>query len=370
MTIQSDQFMQQAIDLALQGQGRTAPNPPVGAIVVKNGQVVGTGYHPLAGQPHAEVFALQAAAENARGADLYVTLEPCCHQGRTGPCTEAILAAGVARVMVGIQDPNPQVAGKGIAHLRAAGLEVQTGLLEAQCSHLIAPFAKHLATGMPFILYKAAMTLDGQIASSEGDSRWISCAESRRLVHQLRDRVDAIMVGSGTVIADDPQLTTRLDDGGRDAVRVVLDSTLKTSPQATLYTQSSQAKTLLVTAEGHSASSLAPYRNAGAEIITVPRTAEGLNLEAVMLALGRRNLQYVMLEGGGRLARAMLQAAMIDRMMIFVAPKLLGGAGKGLFDGPGVASIQECCKLVHMRSRQIDTDILIEGEVHHVHRAD
>lgn len=370
MTNQPDSFMQQAIALAVQGQGRTAPNPPVGAVVVRDGQIVGEGFHPRAGQPHAEIFALRAAADRARGADLYVTLEPCCHQGRTGPCTEAILAAGIARVFVGVQDPNPLVAGKGIARLRAAGLEVHTELQDVACRRLIAPFAKHLATGQPFVVYKAAMTLDGQTASRTGDSRWISCVASRQLVHQLRDRVDAVLVGSKTVLADNPQLTTRLEQGGRDAVRVVIDGALVTSPQATIYTQSSAAPTLLVTDTAHNATLLAPYRDAGVEVIPVPRRSDGLCLVTAMQELGRRNLQYLLLEGGAGLARAMLDAKLVDRLMIFIAPKLLGGAGTGLFAGSGVDAIQAGLTLNDMRCRQIDTDVLIEGEVQYVHRSD
>lgn len=361
--------MRRAIALAEKGLGRTAPNPAVGAVLVRDGKVVGEGYHPAAGQPHAEVFALRAAGDLARGADLYVTLEPCCHQGRTGPCTAALIAAGVARVFVGAQDPNPQVAGQGLARLREAGIDVVPDVLAHECQELIAPFAKHITSGLPYVVYKAAMTLDGQTATASGDSRWVSCAESRELVHQLRDQVDGIIVGSGTVLADNPQLTTRLASGGRDPVRIIFDGSLATSPQAKVFSGAG-AKAVLVTACDHAEAALQPYRALGVDIVTVTAHADGLDLPAALAELGRKDLQYLMLEGGSLLAGAMARAGLIDRYMIFVAPKLLGGVGRNLLAGMGVASMSAAMPLQNLRARQVGTDILIEGEVKHVHRAD
>jgi diaminohydroxyphosphoribosylaminopyrimidine deaminase/5-amino-6-(5-phosphoribosylamino)uracil reductase len=362
--------MQRAIELAKRGLGRTAPNPPVGAVLVRDGKVVGEGFHPAAGQPHAEIFALRDAGDLARDADLYVTLEPCCHQGRTGPCSDALIAAGIARVFVGIQDPNPRVAGKGIQQLRQAGIDVVCGLLEVACQQLIAPFAKYTASGLPYVVFKAAMTLDGQTATANGDSRWISCAASREIVHQLRNQVDGIMVGSGTVQTDDPRLTTRIAENHRDPARIVFDGKLETSPQALIYTQLSDAKTILMTASDHNESALLPYRTVGAEILQVARHAGTLDLTAALAELGKRHLHYLLLEGGSVLGGAMLRAGLVDRMMVFIAPKMLGGAGRGLFAGEGVASISEAFSLMNVRIRQIDTDILIEGEVQYVHRPD
>ncbi len=370
MTTQSEQFMQYAIEQASKGLGRTAPNPPVGAVVVRNGKVVGAGFHPAAGEPHAEVFALRAAGDLANGADIYVTLEPCCHQGRTGPCTEALVEAGVARVFVGTHDPNPQVAGKGIARLQEAGVEVVCDVLKEQCQQLIAPFTKHITSGLPYVVYKSAMTIDGHTATASGDSKWISSAASRALVHQLRDQVDGIMVGSGTVLADDPQLTTRLEGTGRDAVRIIFDGRLETSAQATVYNQASEAKSILVTALGHKDETIEPYRAAGAEIVQVDRNADGLDLVAALTKLGETGFQHILLEGGSTLAGAMLRAGLVDRVMIFVAPKLLGGLGRSLFSGEGAATIAEACTLTNLRSRQIDTDILLEGEVQDVYLPD
>lgn len=370
MTIQAEQFMQRAIELAKRGLGRTSPNPPVGAILVHDGKVVGEGFHPAAGLPHAEVFALRDAGDKARNSDLYVTLEPCCHQGRTGPCTTAVIDAGIARVFVGTQDPNPQVAGKGMQRLRDAGIDVVCDLLKTECQQLIAPFAKYTASGLPYVVFKAAMTLDGQTATANGDSRWISCAASREAVHQLRNQVDGIMVGSGTVKTDDPRLTARLHADHRDPVRIVFDGKLETSPQAIVYTQSSDAKTILVTASGHSESALQPYRASGVEILQVARNADALDLPAALAELAKRNLHYLLLEGGSVLGGAMMRAGLVDRMMVFVAPKLLGGVGHNLLAGEGAASISEAFSLKNLRARQIDTDILIEGEVQHVHRSD
>ncbi len=370
MSRQNEHYMQRALALARRGEGRTAPNPPVGAVVVRDGAIVGEGYHPGAGQPHAEVFALGEAAELARGADLYVTLEPCCHHGQTAPCTEAVINAGIARVFIGAQDPNPRVAGGGMQQLQRAGIEVTSDVLASECTELIAPFAKHVLTGLPYIVYKAAMTLDGQTATAAGDSKWISCDASREIVHQLRNRVDGIIIGSGTVIADDPRLTTRLKDAGRDAVRIVFDGGLATSPQASVYRQDSTARTILVTADGHRDELLQPYRDGGVELVEVTRTAGGLDLRAALVELGKRNLQHLLLEGGSRLAAAILHAGLLDRMMVFIAPKLLGGGGCGLFAGSGVAEIAAAWRLSSVHTRRIDTDILVEGEVQHVHRSD
>jgi diaminohydroxyphosphoribosylaminopyrimidine deaminase/5-amino-6-(5-phosphoribosylamino)uracil reductase len=317
--------------------------------VARDNNIVGEGFHPEAGQPHAEIFALRAAGDLAQGADLYVTLEPCCHQGRTGPCTEAIIEAGVSRVFVGAQDPNPLVAGKGVERLRGAAIEVVTDILNHECRRLIAPFAKHVSSGLPYVVLKSAMTLDGQTATLSGDSKWISCETSRTLVHQLRDQVDAIMVGSGTILADNPKLTTRLAEGGRDPVRIVMDGGLRTSPDDV---------------------DLRPYREAGADIILVSRAAGSLDLIATLKALASRNLHYVLLEGGSLLGGAMLRAGLIDRLMLFVAPKLLGGQGRGLLTGSGVDVMADAFALKHLSARKVDTDILLEGEVLNVYRPD
>ena len=354
--------MARALELARRGEGRTAPNPPVGAVLVRNCVIVGEGFHPAAGQPHAEIFALRAAGELARGADLYITLEPCCHHGRTGPCCEALIAAGVRRVCYGSVDPNPQVAGQGLARLRAAGVEVLPGPLADDCRRLIAPFAKHLLTGTPYLILKAAMTLDGQLATATGESQWISCEASRTLAHELRDRVDGVLTAAGTVLADDPQLTVRLA-AGRNPARVVFDGRLRTPLSARVFADV-PGRRLLVTAADIAGERLQPYVAQGIDVIQVPRCGERLDLPTVMRELGKRNLMCLLVEGGGVLNGALLRAGLIDRLLLFVAPTLLGGSdGTPLFAGGGVRHLAEAVRLRDLRVSRSGGDLLVEGEV-------
>jgi diaminohydroxyphosphoribosylaminopyrimidine deaminase / 5-amino-6-(5-phosphoribosylamino)uracil reductase len=359
-------YMQRALELARRGEGRTRPNPPVGAVVVRDGKIVGEGFHPRAGEPHAEIFALRDAGEAAGGANLYVTLEPCCHHGKTGPCTEAVLAAGVARVFIGTLDPNPRVDGGGIASLRSAGIAVETGVLEAECRRLIAPFAKHVKTGVPYVILKSATTLDGRIASGTGDSRWISSEESREHVHRLRDRVDAIMVGIGTVLKDDPRLTTRLPEGGgRDADRIVVDARLQIPEDSSLLRIPSPAATLIATTSGAPAEKAARLRGQGVDVLELPENGKGgVDLCELMVRLGELGYQCLLLEGGARLNGAALRARIVDRIQLFIAPLLLGGDdGPSLAAGPGLATIAEAKRLQNVRISRFGDDTLIEGEL-------
>lgn len=359
-----DAYMGRALELARSGEGRTRPNPPVGAVLVRDGAIVGEGFHPKAGEPHAEIFALRQAGELARGADLYVTLEPCCHQGKTGPCTEAILQAGVGRVFVGTVDPNPKVAGKGIERLRAGGIPVESGFHESACRRLIAPFSKHVTTGLPYVILKTALTLDGYSATSTGESRWISSEKSREHVHRLRDRVDAVMVGIGTVLADDPRLTTRLPEGGRDADRIVVDARLEIPEDAALLGLESNAKTIIAVGEPAPVEKSRRLRSRGIEIVEAGEHLGRVDLRDLMSRLGKMGYQNILLEGGARLNAAALSAGIVDRVMVFVAPLLLGGNdGVALFDGPGVLRISEARRLGDVRVTRFGDDILIEGEV-------
>jgi diaminohydroxyphosphoribosylaminopyrimidine deaminase/5-amino-6-(5-phosphoribosylamino)uracil reductase len=360
----AEKFMARALELARRGEGRTRPNPAVGAVLVRDGRVVGEGYHPQAGQPHAEIYALRQAGEDARGADLYVTLEPCSHQGRTGPCADAVVAAGIVRVFIGTSDPNPLVRGKGIARLRESGIEVRLGILEKECRRIIAPFAKHVTTGLPFVLLKAAMTLDGKTATSTGQSQWISNPSSREYVHRLRDRVDAIMVGIGTVLKDNPRLTTRLPQGGRDADRVVVDARLELPEDAAVLETVSPAPTIIATTRLAPADKVTRLEDRGIQVIQVAEIDGRMDLPALMRELGNLGVQSILLEGGAGLNAAALEAGIIDRLMIFVAPMIFGGSdGKGIFSGRGVTSLQEALRLSDIRVQRFEDDILIEGEV-------
>jgi diaminohydroxyphosphoribosylaminopyrimidine deaminase / 5-amino-6-(5-phosphoribosylamino)uracil reductase len=359
-----DEYMDRALLLARKGEGRTRPNPAVGAVIVADGQVVGEGYHPEAGQPHAEIFALHKAGDLARGADLYVTLEPCSHHGRTGPCADAVIAAGIARVFVGTGDPNPQVYGRGIARLRTAGIEVQVGLRSAESRRLIAPFAKHVTTGLPLVTLKSAVTLDGKTATAGGDSRWISGSASRLHVHRLRDRVDAILVGIGTVLHDDPQLTTRLPEGGRNPLRVVVDSRLRIPDNAKLLCDAASVITLIVTTSRACVEKIEQLRRQGAEVLVLDGPDDRVDLPELLHRLGLRGIQHLLLEGGSGLNNAMLQLKLIDRVMVFVAPKIVGGNdGIGIFAGTGVDVLADALALTEVRSTRFEDDILIEGEV-------
>ncbi len=337
-----EQFMQRALELGRRGEGRTGPNPAVGAVVVRAGEIIGEGFHPRAGEPHAEIFALRQAGGAAAGADLYVTLEPCCHQGKTGPCVTAVLAAGISRVFVGTTDPNPRVAGNGIAALRAAGVTVTVGVLEGECRRLIAPFAKHITTGLPYLILKAAITLDGRTATTTGDSQWISGEESRLAVHRLRDTVDAVMVGIGTVLHDDPRLTTRLPGGGRDAMRIVVDADLRIPEAAAVLTPDSSAPTLIATTRRASPEKIERLTARGVRVLTATEQEGRIELTELLRKLGELGVQSILLEGGSRLNAAALQAGVVDRVAIFIAPLLLGGsrgagavcrAGSGATDG-------------------------------------
>ena len=366
----SSSLMARAIELARIAEGRTAPNPPVGALVVRNGQIIGQGFHPRAGEPHAEIFALREAAEAAAGADLYVTLEPCSHHGRTPPCADALIKAGIRRVFVGTRDPNPQVSGRGLERLRRAGIEVFSGILEEECRRLIAPFACHITRGRPFVILKSAMTLDGRTATACGDSRWVSGPESRFAVHRLRDRVDAIMVGIGTVLADDPMLTTRLPEGGRDPLRIVLDTHLRIPPDARLLSLDSQAPTWIFCCEEVPPLRVRRLEKPGVQVYRLPCGEEGLDLSALLAQLGREGIQSLLLEGGATLNGSMLRAGLVDRLMFFLAPKLHGGRdGFGVFAGAGASEMAQATPLGPLRLTRYGEDVLIEAEVEHVHGA-
>ncbi|MEW6218615.1 MAG: bifunctional diaminohydroxyphosphoribosylaminopyrimidine deaminase/5-amino-6-(5-phosphoribosylamino)uracil reductase RibD [Thermodesulfobacteriota bacterium] len=354
-------FMRLALAEARKGLGRTAPNPAVGAVVVAGGQVVGRGFHRRAGTPHAEVHALAAAGARARGATLYVTLEPCHHTGRTPPCTGAVLAAGIRRLVVGAQDPNPTVIGGGAAFLAKQGIEVVSGVLAGPCQELIAPFAKHVATGLPWVVLKAGMTLDGRIATACGHSQWITGERARREVHRLRDRLDAVLVGIGTALADDPQLTCRLPRG-RDPLRVVLDSQARLPATCRMLTQGSAAATWLFCGPEAPEERRVALAQAGCRVVTVPRTAGGgLDLASVLGELGRAGITSLLVEGGSRVHGAFLAAGLADRCLFFVAPRLLGGDGLPVVAGFAARRVEDGLALRDVTIRHCGADFLVSG---------
>ncbi len=347
-------FMRRCVELARLGAGRTAPNPMVGALVVQDGQVLSEGWHRADGGPHAEVEALRPLHGRAPGATMYVSLEPCCWTGRTPPCTEAILASGITRVVIGMVDPHPKVQGQGIEILRAAGVHVDVGVEQQACRDLNAGFIKAHEQGLPRIWLKAAATLDGRIADHAGKSRWITSPEARREGHRMRDRCDGMLIGSGTLLADDPQLTTRDIEGGVDPLRAVVDTDLRCPADARLL-QVGDRPPVIYCADD------APRRDLRATIVRVPRVAQGLDLGAVLRDLCRRDVHNLLVEGGSRLTRSLLDQGLADRLLLFLAPKLLvGGPG---FVGGAPFDLPKAPSLTLRGSRRVGPDLLLDLEV-------
>jgi len=357
--------MRLALRLARRGMGKTSPNPMVGAVVVKGKAIVGQGYHHRAGEDHAEVLALRKAGEKARGATLYLNLEPCDHFGKTPPCTRAILDAGIERVVAGMKDPNPLVAGRGIGRLRKAGVRVDVGIKEKECRELNAPFCKFIATQKPFVTLKAAASLDGKVATRSGDSRWISGEASRKYVHQLRQSMDAVMVGIGTVLQDDPLLTVRLSGKkrSRQPLRVIVDSHLKIPWQSQIVRTARQVPTLIATTQAASPSKMARLKHAQLEILVVKDDGEGrVSLKGLMKALAGRGIVSMLLEGGPTLNASALQEGVVDRVLFFFAPKVIGGQkAPGIIGGEGILRIKDAEPLRILKIKRMGADVIMEG---------
>ncbi len=356
-------YMQMALDLAAQGTGFTSPNPLVGAVVVRGQKVVGRGYHERFGGPHAEVNALQQAGDQARGATLYVTLEPCNHTGKTPPCTEKILSAGIRRLVVAMTDPNPGVKGGGNAYLHRSGIDVVAGLEEDAARRQNAFFIKHIRTGLPFVILKCAATLDGRIATRTGDAHWVSGPQSRQFVHELRHAVDAILVGVDTVKIDDPRLTTRLPDGnGCDPTRIILDTNLSIPLNARVLTQTSSAETILVTGPNVDAAARSRVLAGGARVLTSPCRDGQIDMNALMKTLGAEGIASVLVEGGSRISGSALRSGIVDKIYFFYAPKLLGGDdGIPICRGQGQERMQDCLNVDTVTVHRFGSDVMIEG---------
>jgi diaminohydroxyphosphoribosylaminopyrimidine deaminase/5-amino-6-(5-phosphoribosylamino)uracil reductase len=358
--------MKAALRLARRGAGRVSPNPLVGAVIVKNGAIVGKGYHARFGGPHAEINALRNAGARARGASLYINLEPCCHYGKTPPCTDALITSGIKKIYVGMVDPNPAVSGKGIQKLRKAGIAVETGLLEDQCRLLNESFIKHITEKVPLVTLKAGLTLDGNIATARGDSKWITCEQSRRLVHKVRSEVDAIMIGSGTLIADDPQLTARLESKTlKNPLRVVVDEKLRIPLESNVLKPQLAAGTLIVTSPALSSSRKAgQIKKSGARVLAAPLKKGLIDLKALIKKLGDMEIASLLIEGGSEINASALAAGIVDRILFFYAPKIIGGRNSiHVVGGSGVQKIAGAIEISGMEVQRIGSDFLVSGHI-------
>jgi diaminohydroxyphosphoribosylaminopyrimidine deaminase / 5-amino-6-(5-phosphoribosylamino)uracil reductase len=358
--------LKRTIDLAAEARGRTSPNPLVGAVVVKRGRVLGEGYHAAAGEPHAERIALSACQEDPAGATMYVSLEPCCHEGRTPPCTDAILEAGIVRVVAASDDPTPKASGRGLGILRDEGLEVE--LIDSELSRsarlLNQPFRKHAVTGRPFVTLKMAMTLDGKVATRKGDSRWISGEASRARVHRWRAESDAVAVGIGTALADDPLLTARIEAVPRQPRRVVFDSEARLPLDGKLVASSGEAPLIVVASRAASRTAVQSLEAAGAEVIVASGANEAARVSSALDELGEREVQSLLLEGGPHLAGAFVEAGEVDELAVFVAPVLAGGreARTGV-EGEGVEQIAEAVRALSTQVEELEGDVLISARM-------
>lgn len=351
-------YMRMALDLALQGAGRTSPNPLVGAVLVRGGKVVATGYHRRAGGDHAEVVALKSAGRKARGAALYINLEPCSHYGRTPPCTLSVIQAGVKTVVAGMADPNPLVSGQGIRALRRAGIQVRLGVLQEESRRLNEAFTKYITRRIPFVILKIAASLDGKIAAATGHSRWVTGPEARRRVHEMRSCVDAVLVGVGTIVADNPQLTCRIP-GGRNPIRVVLDSTLRMPLSSRVLHE--RGETIVVAGPRAPIKKARAIEKLGAEVWRMPLRDGAVPFASVLRAMGKRAMVSVMIEGGAATAGRALGEKVVDKVCFFYAPKIIGGDGLDMIAPLGVKKMIQSKQLKNLAVEKVGADLLVTG---------
>lgn len=355
------EYMKLAVTLARRGSGRVNPNPMVGAVIVKDDKIIGQGYHEKFGTAHAEINALASCTTSPKGATIYVTLEPCCHYGKTPPCTEAIIRSGISRVVIGTPDVNPLVSGKGASLLQQHGIQVDIGILKHECDQLIKVFKKFIIDKRPFVLMKYAMTVDGKIATYTGASKWISCEESRLKVHELRNEFSAIMVGIGTVMKDDPMLNCRMENG-KNPIRIICDTHLKLPLTSNIAKTARSIETFIATCQTDDAKML-PYKNLGCKFITVDKKDELIDLNQLMLKLGEMDIDSVLLEGGGRLNWSALNQRIVQETAVFIAPKIFGGKALTPISGVGVSKPGDAVKLNPYSFSKVGSDFLIESEV-------
>jgi diaminohydroxyphosphoribosylaminopyrimidine deaminase/5-amino-6-(5-phosphoribosylamino)uracil reductase len=359
-------FMRLALKEARKGVGRTSPNPCVGAVIVRDQKVIGVGYHKKAGTPHAEIHALRQAGALARGTTLYVTLEPCNHKGRTPPCTKAIVASGIRRVVVGMEDPNPLVDGSGNKYLLSQGLELVSGVLETECLELNRPFIKYITQGLPWVVMKAGMSLDGRISYQPHQCGWMTGKDSLRKGHRLRDRLDAILVGSTTVMVDDPALTARLSPGkGRDPIRIVLDTHLQIPESARMLHQDSMASTWIFCGMGVSPEKIARFSKVDRVVVyQVECGADGrIDLRKMLKILAQQGIMSLLVEGGAAIHGSFLRQQLVDHVHLFIAPILVGSSGTPVIKGINIAGREDAICLQNVRYSRIGQDIMVEGDV-------
>jgi diaminohydroxyphosphoribosylaminopyrimidine deaminase / 5-amino-6-(5-phosphoribosylamino)uracil reductase len=354
-------YMRKAFAMALKAKGVTSPDPLVGAVIVKNNRIIASGYHAYMGTPHAESWALSKAGEKAKGSTLYVNLEPCCHYGNTPPCTDYIIRAGIKKVVSAMQDPNPLVAGKGHKQLEKAGIKVVKNILNEEALKINEAFIKHITTKRPFVILKSALSLDGKIANSRGDSKWISSLKARKFTHQLRNEIDAVMVGIGTVLKDNPKLTVRLVKKVRNPIRIILDSEAKI-PLNSKILNTKVARTILVISRSVNYKKLVKLENMGVEILTVKSKNGKLDLAQLMDKLGKMKITSVLVEGGAKISASALEHKIVDKIIYVIAPKIIGGhCSIGAIAGIGANTTRQAIKLFNICYKKIGSDILIEG---------
>ncbi len=358
-------YMKRALQLARKGIGYTNPNPLVGAVIVKDEEVIGEGYHAVYGGPHAEINAFKNANQDVNGAVMYVTLEPCSHYGKTPPCAKAIVEKGIKKVIIAMEDPNPEVAGRGIQILKDHGIEVVVGVLEEESKTLNEIFLKYITTKLPFCILKTAMTLDGKIATRTGDSKWITNEASRHYVHELRHRVAGIMVGIGTVIQDDPFLNTRLKkETGSDPARIIVDTSARVPLDANIFNMTSTAKTIIATTEFAKEEKLRAIEAKGAQIIIMPIRDNRVDLKYLMKELGEKKIDSVLLEGGSELNYSALESGIVDKVNAFIAPKIIGGSeARSPVGGVGRLFMREAISLSNVKWQNFEEDMMIEGYI-------
>jgi len=352
--------MRMACRLAMKAAGRTSPNPMVGAVLVRNGKIVGRGFHRFAGGDHAEIVALKRAGARARGATLYINLEPCAHQGRTPPCAPVLIESGIKEVVIAMEDPNPLVAGRGLSSLRRAGMVVRGGVLRAECEQLNEAFIKYITRKLPFVTLKLAASLDGKIATARGDAKWVTDAAARREVHELRNRLDAVLVGAGTVLADNPRLTCRIA-GGRDPWRVVLDGRLRIPLNARLLRERTPGKNIIVTGSRASARKIRALEALGARVWRFDRRNGLIPWSGVLQKLAAIGVMSVLVEGGAETAASALRERAVDKLLLFYAPKIFGGDGRSMIGSLGITRVSRAIRLKRMEITKLGADILVSG---------